>query len=132
MARDQAERVALTEAAFRIANERMSAWEETRTADEPATYFCECAVDGCREGVRLSRAEYEHIREDPRHFAVLHGHILPEFETEVERHDGYSMIEKPNALVPLLNETDPRGEPSGAANDEATELADDIKRDGDD
>jgi hypothetical protein len=130
MARDQAERVALTEAAFRIANERMSGWEEHRARD--ASYFCECAVDGCREAVRLSATEYERVREHPRHFVVLRGHILPEFETEVERHDGYSVIEKPNALTPLLADTDPRGEPGGPANDEASELADQIGRsDGD-
>jgi hypothetical protein len=130
MARDQAERVALTEAAFRIANERMSGWEEHRAGQ--ATYFCECAVDGCREAVRLPAAEYERVREDPRHFVVLHDHILPEFETEVERRDGYSVIEKPSALSSLLADTDPRGEPAGPDNDDARELADEIERsDGD-
>lgn len=35
MARERAESVALTEAAFRIANERMARWEERQTDDRP-------------------------------------------------------------------------------------------------
>jgi hypothetical protein len=127
MSRDRAERVALTEAAFRIANERMADWEERRNADGAvASYYCECAVEGCREEVRLSRAEYEAVRSEPRHFVVLHGHIIEDLETEIERHETYSVIEKPAALAPLLTDADPRSEPAGPARHEASKLADEI------
>jgi hypothetical protein len=128
MARDRAEQVALTEAAFRIANERMSGWPERRARAAPDTYFCECGVDGCREVVRLSAAEYDAVRAHPRHFVVLPGHVISDLESEIERHDGWSVIEKPDALAPLLAETNPRGEPGGPANDEASDLADGIAR----
>ena len=127
MSRDRAERVALTEAAFRIANERMAAWEERRTGDgTPTSYFCECALDGCRGEVWLSQAQYEAVRGQPRHFFVLHGHIIEDLETEIEHHETYSVIEKPPSLAPLLNDADPRGEHSGPAHDEASEIADAI------
>ncbi len=97
MARERAERLALTEAAISIANERMSEWPERRSPhnDEAASYFCECALEGCREAVSLSATQYEQVREHTRHFFVLRDHILPDLETEVERHEGYSVIEKP-------------------------------------
>jgi hypothetical protein len=130
MSRDRAESVALTEAAFRIANERMSQWEERRRAGAaPASYFCECGIDGCREEIRLTQAEYEAVRSAPRHFFVLPEHIIEDLETEVERHDGYLVIEKPPMLQGLLNDTDPRQDGGGPALDEASHLADEIRRD---
>jgi hypothetical protein len=130
MSRDRAETVALTEAAFRIANERMSQWEERQAGGEaPASYFCECGIDGCREAVRLTKAEYEAVRSAPRHFFVLPEHIIEDLETEIERHDGYVVIEKPPALEGLLSDADPRQDGGGAALDEASHLADGIRRD---
>jgi hypothetical protein len=129
MPRDRAERVALTEAGFRIANERMSQWEERQAGgDAPASYFCECGIDDCREEIRLTQAEYESVRSAPRHFFVLPEHIIEDLETEVERHDGYLVIEKPPALEGLLSDTDPRQDGGGPALDEASQLADEIRR----
>jgi hypothetical protein len=127
MPRDRAERVALTEAAFRIANERMAGWEE-RGDGAAASYFCECGMEGCREVIGLSKAQYEAVRADPRHFVVLHDHVIEDLEDEIERHDGYSVIEKPDEVRGLLDDTDPRGEPAGPALEEASGLADEIVR----
>lgn len=126
MARDRAERVALTEAAFRIANERMARWEEHLTDGGAASFYCECALEDCREEIRLTRDQYEAIRSDPSRFAVVPGHLIPDLETEIESHPGYAVIEKPRALRPLLDEVDPRTESSGPARDEASRLADEI------
>jgi hypothetical protein len=126
MARERAESVALTEAAFRIANERMARWEERQTDDRPASFYCECATVGCREEIRLTRAEYEAIRVDPRRFAVVPGHVIADLETEIESHPGYTVIEKPVVLQALLDEADPRSTASGPAGDEASRLADEI------
>jgi hypothetical protein len=130
MTRDRAEQVAITEAAFRIANERMARWDERRAANgAPASYYCECAIASCRDEIRLSQAEYEAVRTVPRYFFVRPGHIVEDLETEVERHDGYVVIEKPTALEPLLSDTDPRQEREAPARDEASQLADEIARD---
>ena len=118
------ERAALTEAAFRIANERMHRWEE-RT-EGPDSYLCECAIEHCREYVELTKAEYEAVRADVRHFAVLPGHVLEDLEEVVETHGHYVVIEKPPQLKGLLEETDPREDAQGELRDEATKLADEI------
>jgi hypothetical protein len=120
MARDRAEQVALTEAAFRVANERMARWEERRDGGDLASYYCECAMPECREAVHLSAAQYENVRAGARRFVVLRNHIVEDLETELERHDAYSIIEKPAALEPVLEDSEA-----------ASELADEITR-GDD
>jgi hypothetical protein len=130
MSRDRAERVAITEAAYRIANERMHGWPERRD-DAAELYLCECAVDGCRERIRLIGAEYDAVRADPRHFAVLPGHVIEDLETVIEDHGHYLVIEKPSVLLPLLKETDPREPDDGPAREEADELADRISADDD-
>jgi hypothetical protein len=130
MSRDRAERVAIIEAAYRIANERMHAWPE-RQDDAGELYLCECGIEGCRERVRLVGPEYEAIRDDPRHFAVLPGHVIEDLETVVEDHETYLVIEKPSALLPLLKETDPREPDDGPAREEADDLANRISADDD-
>src|SRR6476469_8992291 len=110
MATDRAEDVALTEAAFRIANERMSRWGERHRDRVEESYLCECAARPCRERIRLTREQYEAVRSDARRFFVVPGHVIPELETVVESFPDYQVIEKPGALMDLLRQTDPRDE----------------------
>jgi hypothetical protein len=127
MARERAESIALTEAAFRIANERMARWEERQADTGPASFYCECALADCREEIRLTRVEYEAIRANPLRFAVVPGHLIADLETELESHPRYAVIEKPTSLQSLLLEA----AADGPARDEAAELADEILRDTD-
>ena len=126
MPADRVRDVALTEAAFRIANERMARWEERHAAGATELYLCECASQPCRDRVRLTREQYESVRSDPRRFLVVPGHVIPELETVVESYPRHEVIEKPSALMDLLQQTDPRSEQSGQATDEARTLADEI------
>jgi uncharacterized protein (DUF1499 family) len=127
MSTDRAYDVALTEAAFRVANERMARWDERHADGAEEMYLCECAAQPCRERIRLSRDEYESVRSDPRRFVVVPGHVIPELETVVQSSPGYEVIEKPSALLDLLVETDPRHEQSGRASETAETLADEIQ-----
>src|SRR4051812_47030083 len=104
MSTDRAEDVALTEAAFRIANERTSRWEERHRDRAEELYLCECAARPCRERIRLTREQYEAVRSDVRRFFVVPGHVIPDLETVVESFAAYQVIEKPNALMDLLRE----------------------------
>ena len=126
---DRAWSVGLTEAAFRIANERTAGWEERHADDQRELYLCECGEQPCRRRVELTRGEYEAVREDARHFVVLPGHVIPDLETVIESFAGYQVIEKPNALMELLLETDPRTASSGPAAEAARALADEIDPD---
>jgi hypothetical protein len=108
MATTREERIALNEAAFRIANERMRGWEERHRDAQVEDYVCECADPDCREIVRLDRAAYEAVRADSRWFVVRPGHEIPDAETVVERHDGYAIVEKHTAVTATVTRTDPR------------------------
>src|SRR4051794_23780508 len=74
------ERLALNQAAFRIANERMSEWperREERRSTGSSTYFCECSRTDCRAILRLTSDEYEAVRAASRRFAIAPGHESP-------------------------------------------------------
>ncbi len=127
MPTNRAEDVALTEAAFRIANERMSRWEERHRDRAQEAYLCECASRPCRERIRLTREQYEAVRSDVRWFFVVPGHVIPDLETVVESFPEYQVVEKPSALMDLLRETDPRDERTGNAADAARTIAEEIE-----
>jgi hypothetical protein len=101
-------RLALNESAFRVANERMKDWPERRQHAEPSLYHCECSDLACRERIRLTIAQYEHVRGNPRYFALVPGHEITDVETVVERGDGYNVVEKAPGVSPLVEATDPR------------------------
>src|SRR3954447_24615527 len=123
---DRTQDVALVEAVFRIANERMSRWEERHVARPDELYMCECASRPCRQRIRLTREQYESVRSDVRHFVVVPGHVIPDLETVVRSFPSYEVIEKPSALMHLLVETDPRHEGSGEIRDAARTIAPEI------
>jgi hypothetical protein len=125
MPQDRAERVALTEAAFRIANERMAAWEET-PADEPSLYFCECGMLECREKLSLTVAQYEQVRAKPERFFVLPGHEIEDVEDVIGEEDGFLVIEKPESVFELVRGSNPRAGDEGQGRAEAERLADGI------
>lgn len=115
MAASREERLALNEALFRIANERMAAWEERQEeageageAGEAEPYHCECANQDCRQKVWLRRDAYERIRGDSAHFVIVPGHEVPDIETVIERHDGWVVIEKAPEVRDIVEAADPR------------------------
>jgi hypothetical protein len=109
MPTDRERRLALNEAAFRVANERMRDWPERQGDDAPARFYCECAATDCRKHVELTERAYEAVRAQPDLFIVLQGHEIPDVETVVEEADGYYVIEKASNVRPITEATDPRG-----------------------
>ena len=100
------QRVAMNEATFRKVNEGMEAGQDPSGM---MTFVCECGRLGCNKLIQLTRAEYEEVRSDPRRFAILDGHEIPEAEEVVERHGRYIVVEKgghPEAEI--VEHTDPR------------------------
>jgi hypothetical protein len=100
------QRVAMNEATFRKVNEGME------TGQDPTgllTFVCECGRLGCNRLMELTRAEYEDVRSDPRSFAIVDGHEIPEVEDIVARTDRYVVVMKrgqPEEEV--VERTDPR------------------------
>ena len=107
---DRERRLALNEAAFRVANERIRNWPERRGHEKPARYYCECARASCHEQVLMSSGEYERVRADSHHFVIVPGHEVPDIERIVERADRYFVIEKNPEVHGITELTDPRND----------------------
>ncbi len=100
------QRVAMNEATFRKVNEGMKAGQD---AAGLMSFVCECGRLRCTSIIRLSLAEYEHIRADPRRFAIIDGHEILEAEDIIERNDRYLVVEKnDDAEAEIVRHTDPR------------------------
>ena len=92
---ERARRVGENEALFRGINERL---EEVSGAFEWMTgslqIVCECANRSCIERIDLQPDEYERVRADPTHFAVLRGHDEPGVEDIVADHGAWVVVRK--------------------------------------
>ena len=110
MSEEQARRVGLNESIFRQVNEQIESLNrdlggESRTM----TAICECANGDCTDRLEISVTDYEKVRADARRYIVVPGHEVPEFESIVDRGDGYDVVEKrEGAPAALARETDPR------------------------
>lgn len=105
----QQQRIAKNEACFRDINERLE--EGLRQVAHTAQFeefVCECGRGDCEDTISLTFAEYERVRRDSRHFAVVPGHIFPETERVVESHDRFEVVEKLGSSVDVADAADAR------------------------
>ena len=102
------ERIAVNEGLFRNANERTAQWEEVQQGEDPELYLCECANPDCRRRIRLSREEYERVRGDSQHFAVVSGHQILDTETVIEENGEWLMVEKNEDVAETVKAMDQR------------------------
>jgi hypothetical protein len=101
-------RVAGNEDLFRDANEAIERglWPGEK---HPAVRFrCECDRLDCSGVIELSLDDYERVRANPRRFIMVPGHERPEFETVIERHPGYMVVEKRDGAGEVAERLDPR------------------------
>ena len=104
VADEHKKRIAMNEATYRTVNEAVRA-EGSRGA---IAFLCECGRLGCNQLIELSRAEYEAVRTNPRRFAIVPGHEIPDVEDVVARHERYAVIEKHADTDDIVKPTDPR------------------------
>jgi hypothetical protein len=105
---EREKRMALNEALFRTANERMANWEERHRTEATELYYCECADPECRHKLALHEAEYERVRSESDQFVLAAGHEIPDVETVIERHDEWFVVRKEPELREIVEATDPR------------------------
>lgn len=102
-------RAARNQATFRAANEKLralvSAFGECMSTSVIA---CECADVTCVATIEIDEASYSAIRSNPRRFAVLPGHIVPEVEFVADEFENYVVVEKVAQAAALVEATDPR------------------------
>ena len=95
MEKAQEARLARNEDLFRQVNERIDDLAASHGDDSHVyEFFCECSDVACLERVRLSLAEYAHVRDDPTRFVVVKGHVLEEIEHVIEPAKDHVLIEK--------------------------------------
>ena len=85
-------RAAGRRALFREVNERI--YELSRsfaTNAEQVALFCECGLPGCMDSIRIPRAAYALIRDEPGLFLVTAGHEEPGQELVVSER-GYAVV----------------------------------------
>jgi hypothetical protein len=99
--------IARNEALFREVNERVQEVSETR-ATLTTDFLCECGDAACTETIPMRDEEYEHVRADPRLFAVLPGHEILDVEEVVAENQRFNVVRKHIAEAAIAEETDPR------------------------
>lgn len=77
------------ETVFRELNERLASLAKTFSwgPDEVFDRICECDDATCVERIRLTRSEYEAVREVPTQFAVFPAHAKAGSERVVSSHE---------------------------------------------
>ncbi len=104
----RAQRLARNEVRFRQINERLEDDLSVLGLEGLQEFVCECGDPDCSELVHLTFEEYEHVRSNPRWFAVVPGHIFPEVEIVLERQERFELLEKIGATAEIAVDADTR------------------------
>lgn len=88
------ERAGRNEEVFRTINQSIDAGARMHGIDSPQRFHCECAVASCESEIYVPAADYEHVVNERYCFMVAPGHEVLEVERVVERHDGFTVVEK--------------------------------------
>jgi hypothetical protein len=103
-----AEKAAANEATFREANETLEEKAaELGFGEERTPYLCECENEHCMHVIRLTRAEYERVRDNPRTFVLAVGHQSAD-DRVVQEEAGFTIVEKTGEEGTLVEQKDPR------------------------
>jgi hypothetical protein len=105
----RAERVARNEATSREINERLERAHEGDPSDRYLRMVCECGLAACDRMIAITTPEYERVRSDPRWFAVLREHVVPDAEIVLEEHDRFVVVTKREGKpAEIAEQQDPR------------------------
>jgi hypothetical protein len=101
-------RLAKNEAATREMNEQI----EQAHPKSPDDYFrivCECGTPDCTRVIAISTPEYEALRSDPRHFAVVRTHVVVDVEEVVRETERFTVVRKREGIpAEIAEKEDPR------------------------
>ena len=96
------------QAFYRHVNERIAAISSRLEPGGLLEILCECGVAGCTERVLIDARDYEAIRSQPTHFALLSGHEDKAVEDVVATRDGYLVVANYGIAATIARRTDPR------------------------
>ena len=90
----RAERRGRNESLFREVNERIKQVNVAITSGEATDFLCECGDESCTQPISLSLREYEAVRAEPTHFAVVPGHVMTDIEHVIAGNERYEVVAK--------------------------------------
>ena len=103
------ERVARNEAGAREMNERIEESYGSHRLDTHLSIVCECGLAECDIFLRVTKAEYEDVRSDPRRFMIERSHLVPDVEDVVFETDRFTVVAKREGRpAEVATRTDPR------------------------
>jgi hypothetical protein len=102
------DRVARNESIAREINEAIEHGRGPADVQAAVAIRCECGRFGCNTLIGVTMGEYERVRSNPRQFLVATGHEQPEFETVIQAHETYSVVEKQDEAGREAEARDPR------------------------
>jgi hypothetical protein len=98
-------RAARNQAMFRSVNEKIRELNDTwASGSDEYVIACECADANCVQTISIRGDEYLRARANPRHFAVLPGHVYPDVENVVSETDAYVIVEKVALAAEVVEE----------------------------
>jgi hypothetical protein len=103
------ERVAKNEATSRVINEGVETAFESEPQDAFLYFICECGLEQCDRTVRITKAEYERVRSDPRQFVIFRDHLISDVELVVSDGDTFLVVAKREGIpADVAIQEDPR------------------------
>jgi hypothetical protein len=103
------ERVARNETLFREVNERIKEANEEVPAGGESDFLCECGDPDCTKPISMTLREYEEVRREPTHFALMPGHEDPEVEQVVAWNERFAVVAKTDPQAArIATREDPR------------------------
>jgi CheY-like chemotaxis protein len=75
---------------------------------EALAVLCECGDRACHVPLTMSVDDYEEIRSEPDHFAVIDGHEILDAERVIARRDHYLIVQKYGDAGQVATDGDPR------------------------
>jgi hypothetical protein len=106
---EREQRAARNEAISREINEGIEAAHRAAESPEYVRMVCECTQAECSALIVISVAEYEAVRADARHFAVLNDHVTPDVEMVVRQTERFAVVQKREGdAAEIAEEEDPR------------------------
>lgn len=103
------ERVARNESISREINDGIEGAHASTSSDSHVRMVCECGQDECDRLIAITIREYEQIRSDPRSFAVMKGHVMPDVEEVLSENDRFTVVRKREGTpAEVAEELDPR------------------------
>lgn len=96
------------QAFYRHVNERIVSISSQLEPGARLEILCECGAAGCTDRVLIDAADYDAIRREPTHFALVAGHEDQAVEDVVASRDSYLVVANYGIAATVARRTDPR------------------------